>query len=566
MSQLTQSAAWLALAAHRDEIAETRLQSLFNDEERFTNFSLVEDDLLLDFSKNRVTATTMKLLRAFAEQEGVEDAISAMFAGERINHTEGRAVFHVALRNRSGRPMTMDGHDVMPDVLNVLERMNRISTSIRDGSWLGHTGEAIRDVVNIGIGGSDLGPAMVCQALAPDSRGGPRLHFVSNIDGAHIASTLERLDPATTLFVVASKTFTTDETLTNARTARAWLVDGLGDPSCVARHFVAVSTNADEVTSFGIDRQNMLEFWDWVGGRFSLWSAVGLSIACAIGMSGFEELLAGAHAADEHFRSTPLSRNIPVTMALLGLWSSNFLGAESHAILPYDQSLARFAAYFQQGDMESNGKGIDRNGASITDYRTGPIVWGEPGTNGQHAFFQLLHQGTRSVAIDFIAPMRSRYPIGDHHRRLLANFMAQSEALMCGKDEEQVRYELEELGLSKPRVAELTPHKCFPGDRPSTSILFEELTPRALGRLIALYEHKIFVQGVLWRINSFDQWGVELGKQLAVRLLAELEDDSPLAGHDSSTRGLVQHYKAWRSDLPAAVAARRKSTRDDAGD
>jgi glucose-6-phosphate isomerase len=547
MPTLTASPAWKALEAHRREIDCTHLRDLFAaDPGRFDRFSIRLGDLLLDYSKHRITATTMRLLVALAEQSGLRREIDAMFGGERINRTEGRAVLHVALRNRSSRPMLVDGRDVMPGVRAVLARMRQFSTALRSGAWRGHTGKPIADIVNIGIGGSDLGPAMVCEALRPYWQTGLTPHFVSNVDGTHLAETLRRLDPETTLFIVASKTFTTQETMTNAGSARAWLVGRLGSEEAVARHFVAVSTNARAVATFGIDTDNMFEFWDWVGGRYSLWSAIGLPIACAVGMDRFEELLAGAHEADEHFRSAPFAENIPVVMALLGVWYSGFFGAHAHAILPYDQYLRRFAAFLQQADMESNGKGVDRNGAAITDYHTGPVIFGEPGTNGQHAFYQLIHQGTRLIPCDFIAPVRSHNPLGRHHEILLANFFAQTEALMRGKREDEVRAELERTGAGPEAIAALLPHKVFGGNRPTSSILVDHVTPHALGRLIALYEHKIFVQGVIWNVFSFDQWGVELGKQLAAVILPELESDGAVASHDGSTNGLIDHYKQRR--------------------
>ena len=504
--------------------------------------------VFVDWSKHRVTDETLRLLAALAKQADVEGARDAMFSGAKVNLTEGRAVLHVALRNRSNRPILVDGEDVMPAVNAVLAKMRAFTERVRSGAWTGHTGKAITDVVNIGIGGSDLGPVMVTEALKPYARRDLTAHFVSNVDGTHLAETLRRVDPERTLFVVASKTFTTQETLTNARSARAWLLERLGaDASAVARHFVALSTNAKEVAAFGIDTANMFEFWDWVGGRYSLWSAIGLSIALAIGMDAFEELLAGAHEMDEHFRAAPLERNLPVVLAMLGVWYANFFGAETHAILPYDQYLHRFAAYLQQGDMESNGKRVDRAGRPIEGYTTGPIVWGEPGTNGQHAFYQLVHQGTRLVPCDFIAPIESHNPIGDHHPILLANFFAQTEALMKGKTEDEARAELESQGLPKERVEALAPHKVFPGNRPTTSILVQKVTPRTLGALVAMYEHKIFVQGVVWNVNSFDQWGVELGKQLANRILPELSAPGAVTTHDASTNGLIALYKARRT-------------------
>ena len=548
MTILTETPAWRALALHQQDLAGTSMRQLFAvDPERFQRFTLQLPGMLLDFSKHRVTGETIALLVKLAEVAGVQPRIEQMFAGEAINTTEQRPVFHVALRNRSGASMTTLGKDVMPDVLAVLAKMRRLVAALETGAWRGHTGKKIHDIVNIGIGGSDLGPVMATEALRPFWRADIDLHFVSNIDGTHLSETLRRLDPETTLFSVASKTFTTQETLTNARSARDWLVRRLGDESAVRKHFVALSTNTKAVSEFGIDPENMFEFWDWVGGRYSLWSAIGLPIACAIGMDRFEEMLAGAHEVDQHFQSAPLATNAPVLMALLGVWYSGFFGAASHAILPYDQYLHRFAAYLQQADMESNGKGVDRSGRPITGYDTGPIVFGEPGTNGQHAFYQLIHQGTRLVPADFIAPGKSQNPLGQHHDILLANFFAQTEALMRGKTLDEVDAELERSGASTERIAALRQHKVFTGNRPTTSIVLDELDPRTLGRLVALYEHKIFVQGVIWDVNSFDQWGVELGKQLANAILPELSDDRPVAGHDGSTNGLINHMKRVRS-------------------
>jgi glucose-6-phosphate isomerase len=545
MSKLTESPAWKALAAHRVAMEGAHIRALFErDPHRHEAFSLRFEDLLFDYSKHRITGETMHRLFDLAQEAGVRQFVDRMFAGERINITEGRPVLHVALRNRSGRPIVVDGRDVMPDVNAVLAKMRRFTDRVRSGEWRGHTGEAITDIVNIGIGGSDLGPVMVTEALRPFWKHGLRAHFVSNIDGTHLVETLARCRPESTLFTVASKTFTTQETITNALSARAWLLEALGDRAAVAAHFVALSTNAREVAAFGIDTDNMFEFWDWVGGRYSLWSAIGLSIALVIGMDSFEELLAGAHDIDEHFRTAPLDRNIPVVMALLGVWYHNFWGAESHAILPYDQYLHRFAAYFQQGDMESNGKGVDRQGRPIADYTTGPVIWGEPGTNGQHAFYQLIHQGTRLIPSDFIAPIESHNPIGRHHDILIANFLAQTEALMRGKTADEVRAELASKGITGRE--DLVAHRTFAGNRPTSSILFTRLVPRTLGRLIALYEHKIAVQGAIWNINSFDQWGVELGKQLASAILAELDDDADATGHDGSTNALINLYKAHR--------------------
>jgi glucose-6-phosphate isomerase len=506
----------------------------------------VLDDLLFDFSKNRITDETLELLVALAEQQKVREFIGRMFEGDKINFTEKRAVLHVALRNRKNRPILVDGKDVMPEVNRVLAKMRGLVQRVESGDWKGYSGKRITDIVNIGIGGSDLGPVMVTEALRPYWKPGMNAHFVSNIDGTHLAETLKRVNPETVLFTVASKTFTTQETLTNARSAREWLLATHRDPASVARHFVALSTNAKAVADFGIDTNNMFEFWDWVGGRYSLWSAIGLPIACVIGMDAFEELLTGAHEIDEHFRTAPLEKNVPALMALLGIWYANFFDAHTHAILPYDQYLHRFAAYFQQGDMESNGKSIDREGLPITDYTTGPVIWGEPGTNGQHAFYQLIHQGTRLIPCDFIGFIETHNPLGNHHQILLANFFAQTEALMKGKTYDEARAELERAGTPAERVGELVPHKSFTGNRPTNSLFLQKLTPRSLGRLIALYEHKIFVQGVIWNINSFDQWGVELGKQLASAILPELANDRPLDTHDASTNGLINHYKARR--------------------
>jgi glucose-6-phosphate isomerase len=556
MSKLTRSAAWTALVDHHRSLAGRTMRELFaTDPTRFPRMTGEAAGLFVDWSKHRATEETMALLGALAEQAEVPAWRDRMFGGAKINATEGRAVLHVALRHRGPTPILVDGADVMPQVRAVLAKMRRFCERLagqrnEDGAaWVGHTGEPLTDIVNLGIGGSDLGPVMVTEALRPYWRPGVNLHFVSNIDGTHLAETLRRLDPARTLFIVASKTFTTQETLTNARSARSWLLEKLpAGPEAVAKHFVALSTNTEEVRAFGIDPANMFELWDWVGGRYSLWSAIGLPIACAIGMDAFEELLAGAHAMDEHFRTAPLSENLPVVLAMLGVWYANFFGADSHAILPYDQYLHRFPAYLQQGDMESNGKSVDRGGAPITDHSTGPILWGEPGTNGQHAFYQLLHQGTHLVPADFIAPIETHNPLGNHHEILLANFFAQTEALMKGKSADEAAAELRAQQRSPEDVARLTPHKTFAGNRPTTSILMQKVTPTTLGALIAMYEHKIFVQGIVWDIYSFDQWGVELGKQLASKILPEL--DAPagmaIASHDSSTNGLINRYRARR--------------------
>ena len=509
------------------------------------NLSAANDFRLLG-ATHPITAETLTLLRGLAREADLPGWIDRMFRGEKVNVTEGRAVLHVALRNPSGAPTLVDGVDVMPRVNAVLEQMKSFSDSVRDGGWRGYNGGRITDVVNIGIGGSDLGPVMVTEALRPWCKRDLHLHFVSNIDGTHLAETLRRCNAETTLFLIASKTFTTQETMTNARSARRWFLETAAEERHIAKHFVALSTNEREVAAFGIDPANMFEFWDWVGGRYSLWSAIGTSIAVAIGFENFRELLAGAHDMDEHFRTAPLEENLPVTLALLGIWYNDFFGAESLAILPYDQYLHRFPAYFQQGDMESNGKGVTRDGERVAG-PTGPVVWGEPGTNGQHAFYQLIHQGPKLIPCDFLAPIHSQNPLGDHHDILLSNFFAQTEALMRGKTESQVRAELETQGLEGEALDALVPHKVFDGNRPTNSILFERLDPRTLGSLIALYEHKIFTQGVLWNINSFDQWGVELGKQLAIAIQPELGRSGLVMGHDSSTNGLINYYKSRRS-------------------
>ena len=546
MSGISSSRAWSVLAEHCRGIKHVHMRDLFaRDPRRFERFSRRLGDMLLDFSKNRITEETLRLLVELAREADVEGWRERMFSGDKINNTEGRAVLHVALRNTRDRPIFVDGKDVMPEVMRVREQMRVFSEAVRGGAWRGQTGERITDVVNIGIGGSDLGPVMVTEALKPYQQPGLAVHFVSNVDGTHIAETLKPLRPDSTLFIVASKTFTTQETLTNALTARRWLVGARGE-AAVAKHFVALSTNEAEVRAFGIDPANMFEFWDWVGGRFSLWSAIGLSIAIAIGMNQFEELLAGGRAMDEHFRTAPLDDNLPVLLALIGIWNANFLGAETYAVLPYDQYLHRLPAYLQQADMESNGKYVAKNGERV-DCTTGPVLFGEPGTNGQHSFYQLLHQGTRLVPCDFIAPARSHNPIGQHHAILLSNFFAQTEALMKGKTEAEVRRELESQGLSGEALNALAPHKVFEGNRPSNSILVRRIDPHTLGMLIALYEHKIFTQGVIWGINSFDQWGVELGKQLAKVILPELESDAAVTSHDASTNGLINAFKEMRA-------------------
>lgn len=546
MSKLTHSPAWRALAEHQSASAASHMRDLFAaDPARFDRFSLRFDDILFDYSKNRITAETMRLLLALAEQQGLASKIAAMFSGEKINNTEGRAVLHVALRNRANRPILVDGQDVMPEVNRVLAQMERFSQAVRSGEWRGYTGKRITDVVNIGIGGSDLGPKMVVTALTPYTRPDLRAHFVSNVDGTDLAETLRRVDPETTLFLIASKTFTTQETMANAHSARDWFLAAAGEATAVAKHFAALSTNRAGVVSFGIDPANMFAFWDWVGGRYSLWSAIGLSIALAVGYDNFIALLEGAHRADEHFRSAPFAENIPVIMALLGVWYNNFFAAESHAILPYDQSMRYFPAYFQQGDMESNGKSVTRQGEPV-DYQTGPIIWGEPGTNGQHAFYQLIHQGTKLIPCDFLAPAQSHNPLGDHHTLLLSNFFAQPEALMRGKTADEVRADLSKQNLSPAQLELLVAAKTFAGNRPSNAFLFRKLTPETLGALIAFYEHKIFTQGVIWDVNSFDQMGVELGKVLASAILPELADDAPVTTHDASTNGLMNAFKALR--------------------
>ncbi len=535
---------WESLTRLREEMDAHHLRDLFAaDPTRFDRYSLQLEELTFDYSKNRIDDNTMGFLLTLAKQAGLSDAIEAMFSGARINVTEGRAVLHTALRNRSNRPVLVDGHDVMPDINRVLEQMRGFSERVRSGEWRGATGKRITDVVNIGIGGSDLGPKMVVRALTPYVTPELRFHFVSNVDGTDITETLARLNAESALFLVASKTFTTQETMANAHTARAWFLQQMqGNEAAVASHFVAISTNTAEVTRFGIAPENMFEFWDWVGGRYSLWSAIGLSIVLAVGMERFEELLAGAHAADEHFRNTPFEQNIPVIMAMLGIWYNNFFGAESHAILPYDQTLEHFAAYFQQGDMESNGKRVTKAGVPVT-YQTGPVIWGQPGTNGQHAFYQLIHQGTKLIPCDFLAAAQSFHPVGRHHTLLIANFLAQTEALMRGKREDEVRAELVRAGMDAAQIELVAPAKVFEGNRPTNSFLFKRLTPRMLGLLIALYEHKIFTQGIVWNINSFDQMGVELGKQLANALLPELDGPAPVTAHDASTNGLATRWK-----------------------
>ncbi|HDR0642822.1 glucose-6-phosphate isomerase [Pasteurella multocida] len=543
----TTTNAWKALQQHHKTQSAVTIQQLFAQEkDRFADYSLsFNNEVLVDFSKNNVTKETLGLLRQLAQECALSEAVEAMFSGEKINKTEDRAVLHTALRNRSNSPVLVDGKDVMPEVNAVLAKMKDFCHRVISGEWKGYTGKAITDVVNIGIGGSDLGPYMVTEALRP-YKNHLNLHFVSNVDGTHIAETLKKVNPETTLFLVASKTFTTQETMTNAHSARNWFLAVAKDESHVAKHFAALSTNGKAVAEFGIDTNNMFEFWDWVGGRYSLWSAIGLSIALSIGFEHFEALLAGAHEMDKHFRTAPIEQNIPTTLALIGLWNTNFLGAQTEAILPYDQYLHRFAAYFQQGNMESNGKYVDRNGEVIDNYQTGPIIWGEPGTNGQHAFYQLIHQGTTLIPCDFIAPAQTHNPLADHHEKLLSNFFAQTEALAFGKTKEEVEAEFVKAGKSLDEVKEVVPFKVFTGNKPTNSILVQKITPFTLGALIAMYEHKIFVQGVMFNIYSFDQWGVELGKQLANRILPELANCETITTHDSSTNGLINQYKQWR--------------------
>ncbi|MCD6580194.1 MAG: glucose-6-phosphate isomerase [Desulfuromusa sp.] len=543
MPDLIQLSSWKNLQDHYRDIEAIHLRQLFaEDQQRFTKFSLTFGEILFDYSKHRITSTTLDLLIELAGECGLKEKINAMFAGEKINSTEQRPVLHIALRNRSNHPVLVDGEDVMPQINAVLEKMAIFCQKVRDGEWLGATGQPITDIVNIGIGGSDLGPLMVTEALKPYGHKRLKVHFVSNVDATHLSETLRHLQPETTLFLIVSKTFTTQETMTNAHSAKQWLLSQIGTETAVAQHFVAISTNIELVSQFGINPDNMFEFWDWVGGRYSLWSAVGLSIALHIGMDRFLEFLTGAHQVDEYFRTTPFEKNIPVIMGLLGVWYNNFFAADTHVILPYDQYLHRFPAYFQQGDMESSGKGVTLSGKQV-NYSTGPIIWGEPGTNGQHAFYQLLHQGTKLIPSDFLAAIESQNPLGAHQEILLSNFFAQPEALMKGKTSAEVRAELEVEGMSPERIEQLLPHKVFPGNRPSSSFLYKKLTPQTLGSLIAFYEHKIFTQGAIWDINPFDQWGVELGKQLAKKILPELQQNAPVTCHDSSTNSLINYFR-----------------------
>ncbi|MFC1223656.1 glucose-6-phosphate isomerase [Pedobacter sp. BG31] len=541
----TETEAYKYLADHFIDINQKSIKDLFaEDADRFSKFSVFFEDILLDYSKNRISDETLALLIQLARECKLDEAIKSMYNGDKINETEDRSVLHIALRNLSNTPILVDGKDVMPEVNAVLAKMEKFSNSIISGEWKGYTGKAITDVVNIGIGGSDLGPVMVTEALK-HYKNHLNIHFVSNIDGTHIAETLANVNAETTLFLVASKTFTTQETMTNAHSARTWFLENGGKENDIAKHFAALSTNTKDVSDFGIDTENMFEFWDWVGGRYSLWSAIGLSISLSIGFDNFKQLLAGAHAIDNHFKTTEFESNLPVILGLLGVWYINFYNAETQVILPYDQYMHRFAAYFQQGDMESNGKHVDRNGNDV-DYETGPIIWGEPGTNGQHAFYQLIHQGTRIIPADFIAPAQSLNPLGDHHPILLSNFFAQTEALMNGKTAEEVTAELKKEGKSDAEIEKIAPFKVFEGNRPTNSVLLKKITPYTLGSLVAIYEHKIFVQGIIWNIFSFDQWGVELGKQLAKKILPELAGNEEVSSHDSSTNGLINQYKAWR--------------------
>ena len=550
MTSLTQYPVWNALCAHQQSVMALHMRDLFaTDPKRFEKFSLQFGGLLVDYSKHRITEETLPLLFQMAREAKIETWRDKMFAGDKINITENRAVLHTALRNRANTPVFVDGHDVMPDINAVLAHMRTFSDQVRSGNWKGYTGKRITDIVNIGIGGSDLGPVMACQALKPYAQAGLNIHFVSNIDGAHLMLALEKCHAETTLFIVASKTFTTQETMTNAHSARTWFLNAAKNDAHIAKHFVALSTNAKAVAEFGIDTNNMFAFWDWVGGRYSLWSAIGLSIALYVGMDNFESMLTGGHEMDNHFKTAPLEQNMPVILALIGIWYNNFFHVDTHAILPYDQGMARFPAYLQQADMESNGKFICRDGKRV-QYKTGPVIWGEAGTNGQHAFYQLIHQGTQIVPADFLMPVHSHYEIGKHgyahHKILLANFLAQTQALMLGKTKDEARAELEKQGLSGQALEDLLPHKVFEGNRPTTSIMFDKLTPKTLGKLIALYEHKIFVQGIMWDINSFDQWGVEYGKQIAQQILPQLTNDELVSNYDSSTNGLINHTKALK--------------------
>jgi glucose-6-phosphate isomerase len=547
MSTLTQSKAWKALVQHFDDIKDVHMRQLFDeDPNRFDEFSLKFNNFLLDFSKNRITKETMKLLYELARQAGVNEWTHRMFSGEAINNTEDRAVLHTALRNRGNRPVMVDGKDVMPEVNVSLEKMRVFSEAIRTRQWRGYTGQPITNVVNIGVGGSDLGPVMVTEALKPYAIHDIRMHYVSNVDESHIWETLEKIKPETTLFIVVSKSFTTQDTMLNADTAIKWLKKSIENHDDIAKHVVAATDNIEAAVKLGIGVENIFTMWDWVGGRYSLWSAVGLSIAISIGMDNFEKLLQGAFEMDDHFRTAPLEKNLPITLAMIGIWYNNFFGTETHAVLPYDQHLHLFADYLRQADMESNGKRVDRDGNTISDYSTGPIIFGQLGITGQHAFYQLIHQGTKLIPVDIIAPISSYYCIREHHRVLMSNVFAQTEAFMRGKTEQEAIAEMQQQGSSEAEIAKLLPHKMFPGNKPSNTIIYKVLSPRTLGSLIALYEHKIFIQGIVWNINSFDQWGVELGKQLAKGVLTELQDEEVISSHDSSTNGLINYYKSLR--------------------
>lgn len=548
MPLISQTSAWKALETHWKDIGRLRMRDLFEEDPgRCERFSLEQCGIYLDYSKNLVTDETMRRLMALAETADLSFWGNSLLRGDKVNNTEGRAVLHMALRNLGYRNYEVDGIDVMPGIRSVLARMRAFSEDVRERRWLGYTGQAITDIVSIGIGGSSLGPKMVCEGLKPYQNPWLRVHFVSNLDGAQLAQTLINLNPATTLFVVASKTFTTQDTIANAESAKAWCLATLHHEAAVARHFVAVSTNREAVVKFGIDPHNMFEFWEWVGGRYSLWSAIGLPIALAVGMERFEELLAGAHDMDEHFVEAPPERNMPIILALLGIWYNNFGGSDTHAIIPYDHYLEHFATYLQQVDMESNGKRVTRDGEPV-DYQTGPVIWGQPGTDAQHSFFQLIHQGTRLIPTDFILPLRSHKPLDGHHDKLVANCLAQAQALMRGRTEQEARAELVAANMPADKIEKLVPHRVFPGNRPSNMLVVEQVTPRVLGALIALYEHKVFVQGVVWGVDSFDQWGVELGKQLAGHILADFSQIFCSPGVDSSTASLVRRYHLAMND------------------
>jgi len=539
--------AWKKLQKHYQSMKNVSINDIFKqDEDRFSKFSILFQDILLDYSKNIINEQTIKLLTDLASDIKLGDAIDNMFSGQRINETENRSVLHVALRNLSGNKFIIENKDIMLQVRSVLEKMKIFSGKIISGKWKGYSGKSIKDIVNIGIGGSDLGPFMVTEALKPYKKDNINVHFVSNIDGTHIVETLKDLDSETTMFMIASKTFTTQETMTNARTARSWFLDFAGKDKYIKKNFVAMSTNKEAVKEFGIDPDNMFVFWDWVGGRYSLWSAIGLPVACSVGFENFMKLLKGAYEMDKHFRKAPLDKNIPVILALLGIWYNNFFGADTYTILPYDQYMHAFPAYLQQLDMESNGKYIDRNGYEV-EYQTGPIIWGQPGTNGQHAFYQLIHQGTKLVPCDFLAPAISHNPVGDHHKKLMSNFFAQTRALMRGKSKEEVIKEMEKEDIDRESINRIMPFRVFKGNRPTNSILFSKLTPKTLGSLIAMYEHKVFVQGVIWNIFSFDQWGVELGKELAKEILPDLSNNNIIDSYDSSTNGLINIYKRMKN-------------------